>query len=137
MKTLNYLALAAVLALAAPSHAAGRSGGWTTSWYASPHATWGADFPLPTAVPATLERKTIRETARISVGGTRVRIVLSNRYGDQPIVIGEARVARAGDAAGSARELTFGGRRTATIPCLLYTSPSPRDLSTSRMPSSA
>ena len=116
MKTLNYLALAAVLTLAAPLHAAERSGGWATSWYASPHATWGADFPLPTGVPATLERQTIRETARISVGGTRVRIVLSNRYGDQPIVIGEARIARDGGAADSARELTFGGRRTATIP---------------------
>lgn len=116
MKTLNHfahLALAAALTLAAPSHAAGRSGGWTTSWYASPHATWGADFPLPTAVPATLERQTIRETARLSVGGARVRIVLSNRYGAQPIVIGEARVS---DAAGAARELTFGGKRAATIP---------------------
>lgn len=113
MKTLNHLALAAALALAAPSHAAERSGGWTTSWYASPQATWGADFPLPTAVPATLERQTVRETARISVGGTRVRIVLSNRYGDRPIVIGEARIARAGEAA---RALTFNGKHAATIP---------------------
>lgn len=115
MKTLNYLALAAALSLAAPSHAGERAGGWTTSWYASPHATWGAEFPLPTAVPATLARQTVREMARISVGGTRVRIVLSNRYGDRAIVIGEARVARAGDAAGSTRELTFGGERAATI----------------------
>ena len=29
------------------------------------------------------------------------------------------------------------GMRTGSQPCLLYTSPSPRDLSTSRMPSSA
>jgi lysophospholipase L1-like esterase len=116
MKTLHHFAFAAALALAAPSFSADRSGGWVTSWYASPQATWGADFPLPTAVPATLERQTVRETARISVGGTRVRIVLSNRYGDRPLVIGEARVARAGDMAGSARELTFGGKRTATIP---------------------
>lgn len=116
MKTLSHLAFAAALTLAAPSHAAERSGGWTTSWYASPQATWGADFPLPTAIPAALERQTIRETARISVGGARVRIVLSNRYGERPIVIGEARVARAGagDAAGSG--LTFGGKRSATIP---------------------
>ena len=116
MKTMNYLALVAALSLAAPSHAGERADGWTTSWYASPHATWSADFPLPTAVPATLARQTVRETARISVGGTRVRIVLSNRYGDRAIVIGEARVARAGDAAGSTRELTFGGKRAATIP---------------------
>ncbi|USX26169.1 SGNH/GDSL hydrolase family protein [Oxalobacteraceae bacterium OTU3CINTB1] len=116
MKTLNHLALAAALTLAAPLYAAERTGGWTTSWYASPQATWGADFPLPTAVPATLERQTVRETVRISVGGARVRIVLSNRYGDAPIIIGEARIARAGDTAGTARELTFGGKRAATIP---------------------
>ena len=30
-----------------------------------------------------------------------------------------------------------GNNMTGTLPCLLYTSPSPRDLSTSRMPSSA
>jgi len=116
MKALNNFALAAALALVAPSYATDRSSGWTTSWYASPQATWGADFPLPTAVPAMLERQTVRETARISVGGTRVRIVLSNRYGDRPLVIGEARVARAGDMAGDARALTFGGKRTAPIP---------------------
>ena len=32
---------------------------------------------------------------------------------------------------------TGGGNATVAITCLLYTSPSPRDLSTSRMPSSA
>ena len=115
MKTLTYLALAASLTLLAPSYAAERPGGWTASWYASPQATWGADFPLPTAVPAALERQTVRETARISIGGTRVRIVFSNRYGDRPVAVGEARVARAGDAADSARELTFNGKRAATI----------------------
>ena len=36
MKTLNYLALAASLALAAPSYAAERSG-WTTSWLSLIH----------------------------------------------------------------------------------------------------
>ena len=42
---------------------------------------------------------------------------------------------------GETSDLAFLCRATAipgqTIPCLLYTSPSPRDLSTSRMPSSA
>ena len=120
MKTLNNLALAATLALAAPLQAAESIIAWTPSWYASPQASWGADFPLPTAVPAMLERQTVRETARISVGGRRVRIVLSNRYGERPIAIGEARIALAGDALGSAKgpdhALTFGGQRAATIP---------------------
>ena len=81
MKTLNNLALAAALALAPPTHAGESATAWTSSWYASPHATWGAEFPLPTGVPATLERQTVRETARISVGGRRVRVVMSNSYG--------------------------------------------------------
>lgn len=113
MKTLIHCLLAAALTLAASAHAAERS--WTTTWYASPQATWGPDFPLPTAVPATLARQTVRENARISVGGTRVRIVLTNRFGGEPIAIGEASVARAGKADGAARALTFGGRRSATI----------------------
>ncbi|SEN62713.1 Lysophospholipase L1 [Duganella sp. CF517] len=116
MKTLNHLALTAALTLTAPSYAADPSGGWTTSWYASPQAAWGADFPLPTGVPAALERQTVRETARISAGGTRVRIVLSNRYGQRPIVIGEARVARAGAPADAALALSFGGKPAAVIP---------------------
>ena len=135
MKSLNKPVLAAALALAASSQAAEPSDAWTTSWYASPQATWGAGFPLPTGIPAMLERQTVRETARISVGGRRVRVVFSNRYGGQPIVIGEARIARAGDiriadkagdigaavstgdiAPASDRALTFGGQRGATIP---------------------
>lgn len=138
MKSLNMLALAAALALTAPLHAAEPSDTWTSSWYASPQATWGADFPLPTGIPAMLERQTLRETARISIGGRRVRVVFSNRYGEQPVAIGEARIVRAGDigtisakdqadaigdanntgvaAPASDRALTFGGQRSATIP---------------------
>ena len=37
----------------------------------------------------------------------------------------------------SAEDCEKEGRRWENSPCLLYTSPSPRDLSTSRMPSSA
>jgi lysophospholipase L1-like esterase len=92
------------------------AGAWTATWTASPQAAWGADFPLPTGVPAALERQTVRETVRISVGGARVRIVLSNRYGTQPVHIGAARVARAvpsSDAFGV--QLTFGGLPQAII----------------------
>jgi len=95
------------------------AGAWTATWTASPQAAWGADFPLPTGVPAVLERQTVRETARISVGGARVRIVLSNRYGTQPVHIGAARVVQMVQTAqaGSAPDLplTFGGQRQATI----------------------
>jgi len=67
------------------------------TWQASPHASWRAEeFALPVGVPTALERQTVRETARISVGGRRLRVALSNRYGVQPIVVDEVRVARAG-----------------------------------------
>lgn len=95
------------------------AGAWTATWYASPQASWSADFPLPTGVPAVLEQQTVRETARISVGGTRVRIVLSNRYGTQPVHIGAARVERVAQIAqaggGPGLALTFGGALQATI----------------------
>ena len=39
--------------------------------------------------------------------------------------------------AGLINKIEYDGKNTFVITCLLYTSPSPRDLSTSRMPSSA
>jgi lysophospholipase L1-like esterase len=120
-RIMNKFIAAAVLAAAftAPLHAAEN---WVASWQASPHAAWrSGDFVLPTGIPDTLARQTVRETARISVGGRRVRIVLSNRYGSQPLVIGEAHVARAagadgGIAPGTDQVLTFGGQRGTVIP---------------------
>jgi lysophospholipase L1-like esterase len=96
---------------------------WVASWAASPHASWRAEeFALPTGVPAELARQTVRETARISAGGRRVRVVLSNRYGTRPLVVGAAHLARSASAAtdgrivpGTDRALTFGGRRGTTI----------------------
>lgn len=117
----SYIAIAALIT--APLHAAEN---WVATWQASPHAAWAAqDFALPTGVPATLERQTVRETARISVGGRRVRIVLSNRYGVQPLVVGEAHLSRTSVQADGDRGatdgaadyvLTFGGQRSVAIP---------------------
>jgi hypothetical protein len=120
-RIMNRFIAAAVLAAAftAPLHAAEN---WVASWQASPHAAWrSGDFVLPTGIPDNLAQQTVRETARISVGGRRVRIVLSNRYGGQPLVIGEAHVARAaggdgGIAPGTDQVLTFGGQRGTVIP---------------------
>jgi lysophospholipase L1-like esterase len=117
---MNRFITAAMLAaiINSPLHAAEN---WVASWAASPHASWRAEeFALPTGVPAALARQTVRETARISVGGRRIRIVLTNRYGTQPLVVGEAHVARAfaggGSAPGPDLELTFSGKRGTIIP---------------------
>lgn len=86
---------------------------WTPSWTASPQPIWSGDFVLPLGLPATLHDQTVRQTVRASVGGSRVRIVLSNEYGSQALQIGAAQIAPT-DGAGKA--LTFGGQQTVAVP---------------------
>lgn len=88
-------------------------GAWVPSWTASPQPIWSSDFVLPLGLPATLSDQTVRQTVRASVGGSRVRIVLSNEYGTQPLQIGAARIASAGEAG---KALTFGGQQAVTVP---------------------
>ena len=101
---------AAVLALglAGPARAAGQD--WVGAWGASPA------FP----VGQELNRQTVRQNVRISVGGPRVRVRFSNETGTQPLVIGSAHVAMAGEAGairpGSDHALTFGGQPSMTVP---------------------
>ncbi|AIY39266.1 putative secreted protein [Collimonas arenae] len=92
---------------------------WVSSWSANPQPIWEPGFALPTNIPATLSNQTVRQVARISVGGKRVRVTLSNEYGTTPLVIGAAHIVLAGDGSaivgGSDRVLTFGGRSSVTI----------------------
>ncbi|MDR3400823.1 MAG: SGNH/GDSL hydrolase family protein [Pandoraea sp.] len=92
---------------------------WIATWSASPQPVWGTDFMFPANVPATLRDQTVRQTARVSLGGPRVRIALSNAYGQQPITVGNATIALpAADGtliADSLHAATFGGQKTATI----------------------
>ncbi|BAV99121.1 SGNH/GDSL hydrolase family protein [Lysobacter enzymogenes] len=114
----TFFAAALALSLLAPAHA-GEATQWTSTWIASPQATWGADFVLPNNAPDRIGDQTIRQVARISVGGERVRIALSNAYGREPVTIGAAHIARSlGGSridAGSDRALTFGGRSSVTL----------------------
>src|SRR5450830_1411614 len=45
---------------------------WQASWTAAPQPAWGAGFALPTNVPAAVDGHTVRETLRLSTGGTRL-----------------------------------------------------------------
>jgi lysophospholipase L1-like esterase len=113
------LTLTTVLGFSPASQAAD-NGNWIGSWTSSPQPVWTADFPVPLGMPANLWKQTLRQTARISIGGSRVRIVLSNEYGKTPLTIGGANVALAGEAGkikeGSAHAVTFGGNPTIVIP---------------------
>ena len=67
----------------------------------------------------TLTNQTIRQIVHTSIGGSRIRVVLSNAFGTAPIDIGAAHVAlRDKDntiAAASAKPLTVGGSDSFTI----------------------
>ncbi|MFD7658862.1 SGNH/GDSL hydrolase family protein, partial [Actinosynnema sp. NPDC059797] len=113
----HWKALLVALLLLVPFPATASSHG-SLSWV----ATWGTS---PTTVPASdttsFEDQTLRQVVHLSVGGNSVRVRLSNEFGAEPLVIGEARVARraGGGSAiepGTDRRLTFGGRASATVP---------------------
>ncbi len=113
------IALGAVVAFSPTSQAAD-AGNWVGSWAASPQPAWAPDFPVPLGLPANLWKQTIRQDARLSIGGGRVRIVLSNAYGAAPLTVGAAHIALAGEAGkiqdGSDHALTFGGQSSIVIP---------------------
>lgn len=73
--------------------------------------------------------QTLRQIVHTSLGGNRVRVVLSNAYGTAPLTVGAAHVAlrEAGSAIqqGSGRPLTFSGSATFTIPpgAIAYSDP--------------
>ena len=83
---------------------------WVASWGCAPGFAIGQEFA----------DQTIRQFVRLSVGGDRVRIRLSNETGTQPLVIGSAHVAVADREKGTIdpstdHVLTFDGNPTATI----------------------
>ena len=88
---------------------------WIPSWTASPEARWGAEFALPTGTPPLLDHQTLRQVVRLSLGGRRVRLQLSNEYGREPLVIGAAQVAPAA-APGRGRVVRFGGQAGIVVP---------------------
>ena len=112
---------AAVAALCCVSAAdAADSQAWIASWAASPQPIWGMDFFAPVGVPRALRDQTVRQVARLSLGGHKVRIEISNEYGNVPLHIGAAQVASADDKgmvkAGAGKALTFGGKADAIVP---------------------
>lgn len=92
---------------------------WLSSWTAAPQAVWDEGFLFPTNVPVALQDQTVRQVARLSLGGQRLRLVFSNAYGEQPLHLGRVTVALAGEGdallPGSVREVLFGGMPSATL----------------------
>jgi len=74
--------------------------------------------PFP-ATPAFVNQ-TIRQTIRVSVGGSRLRLRLTNEYGTEPLAIGAVRVALSDENGnirpGTERQVLFSGKSTASVP---------------------
>lgn len=69
-----------------PASGAGRSTAWV--------ATWGtAMLPFDRGNAPDVTGKTLREVVHTSVGGNRVRVWISNRFGASPLFVGAAHVA--------------------------------------------
>ncbi|MDX8049823.1 GDSL-type esterase/lipase family protein [Lentzea sp. BCCO 10_0798] len=110
MRTRN-LAIAstivAVGALLTPAALADRPV-WFTSWAQSQQ----------NLAPVTLHDQSMRMITHLSQGGSAVRIRVQNTFGRQPLTIDRTTVALSagGAAVEGTRDVTFGGRRTVTIP---------------------
>src|SRR5690348_4551176 len=80
--------------------------------------TWAA-APAPAEGVVGFSDVTMRMNPRISLGGERVRVRISNAYGNRPLTIGAAHIALRDKGpvivAGSDRKLSFGGNGGAVI----------------------
>jgi lysophospholipase L1-like esterase len=99
-----------------PRVAAAQGENWVTTWATSPEpGEHDAEEPL-----LHLENQTVRERVRVSIGGGRIRLRLSNEFGTTPLRVGAVTVGVPADAAsvkaGSFRNVTFAGRSSVTIP---------------------
>jgi lysophospholipase L1-like esterase len=98
------------------SVAAPDQGHWVGSWEAPPQRVEPANMP-----PAPgLSGNTLRQVIHLSLGGSRWRLRISNEFGDGPLTIDAAHVARSAnadtiDVASDAR-VTFDGNASLTIP---------------------
>jgi lysophospholipase L1-like esterase len=105
------LAVGAVLGAANPVAAAPRPAPWTGAWATSPQREAGPAFA----------DQTLRMLVHPTLGGSSVRIRLSNTFGAEDVTFGAVSVSRAAAAgsaelvAGTTRDVTFGGSATVTV----------------------
>ncbi|WP_250035476.1 SGNH/GDSL hydrolase family protein [Paractinoplanes maris] len=130
MRRRTLLGIGGVAMLPGPALAAGpapaRGKRWIHTWTAMPQLTEPGNLPPApfTGESAVLVDTTLRQTVHVTVGGPRVRVRFSNAFGGAALPITAAAVAHpvggragvSGIVPGSSRPLTFGGRRSVTVP---------------------
>lgn len=109
-RVVKWVFAGAIAALASGAMAADGSGhrAWADAWSASPDT-----------VGPVLDAQTVRQVVRTSIGGTELRVRLSNLLGSVPVTLGPVHVALSAGAAdtvhGSDHVLLFDGKPTVTI----------------------
>ncbi len=107
----------AVVSSRATGLGGGRAGPPAAPARATPPARAGG---APRPAPFTVNDQTLREIVHVTIGGSQVRVVLTNAFGTEPLTIAAAAIAPRGDGpaidAAAAKPLAFGGRRDTTIP---------------------
>lgn len=98
-----------------PSEPASKTHQWIATWTSSAQPLWGDELPFPTNMAAALGRQTLCQSLRVSLGGRRLRLVFSNEYGTQPLVLGPVSVALGHDA-GERWPVTFAANPHVSIP---------------------
>ena len=107
----------ALLAFALPGTVLGQNR-WVVSWATSPQA----DIDETVMKAADLRFGTLRQIVHLSIGGAKVRVRLSNRYGTESLHFMAVRVAKAAAAGsakivpGSDKAILFDGRSDVIIP---------------------
>jgi lysophospholipase L1-like esterase len=94
--------------------------GWSGVWASAQHKPWHNEWDGPNWSLDGFADQSVRQVIRVTVGGARVRIRLSNRHGSAPLRVTGATLAKTADGAavrpGTVRQLTFGRSHSATIP---------------------
>ena len=87
---------------------------WSPSYFAAPAPLRDSVDRIPTYVD-----RTFRQIVHTTIGGDRIRVRLTNEYGERPLVIGSARIALrdSGTAIRIATDkaITFGGSTAVTL----------------------
>ena len=93
---------------------------WICTWLSTSQPASGEAFPFPPEIPAIIGYQTLRQTLRVSLGGQKLRLLFSNRYGTEPLVLGDSYISV--PELFSAVPVTFNGQISTTIPAgeILY-----------------
>ena len=120
-KTITIGGLALLICLL-PITAMARGGAqrWVGTWSAPPEATSPLDSGFAPAFAEGFSYQTIRSIAQTSIGGTAVRVRITNAFGTQPVTFNAVFIGIAQTGAtlvsGSNHALTFQGSASVTIP---------------------